>query len=186
TVYNQDTPEGTEYIDVSNEEGCDSIINVQLEFYPKSEKVIIETISQGSSIEFAGTTYDSTGIYETILVGQAYTGCDSITRLDLTVVPQDVILSQDFPNAFTPNGDGLNDQFVIPTLQSQPGNFPNNEFLIFSRGSQILYQSQPYNNDWDGKSSEGQELPTGTYYYVFRYEDNGGEVVKKGKILLMR
>ena len=186
TVYDQVRSEGTEYIDVPNEQGCDSILYVQLDFYPKSEKIVTDTISEGSTIEVAGTIYDSTGVYETILVGQAHTGCDSIIRLELTVVPQDIILGQDFPNAITPNDDGLNDRFVIPALRSQPENFLENEFLIFSRSSQVLYQSKPYNNNWDGRTTDGQELPTGTYYYIFRYKNNGSEVIKKGKILLMR
>ena len=186
TVYDQATPEGTEYIDVSDELGCDSILYVQLDFYPKSEKIVKDTISQGGFIELAGTAYDSTGMYEIVLVGQGHTGCDSIILLDLTVLPVDVILEQDFPNSFTPNGDGLNDYFVIPALQSNPEDFQDNEFLVFSRQSQVLYQAKPYNNDWNGRSKQGKDLPSGTYYYIFRYQDNGTEIQTKGKILLNR
>ncbi|MFT4536983.1 MAG: gliding motility-associated-like protein [Saprospiraceae bacterium] len=186
TIYNQDSPEGTEYVDVPEEEGCDSIYHVQLDFYPRSEKNVMDTITQGSFIELAGVQYDSTGMYEIVLVGQGYTGCDSIILLDLTVEPAIVVLGNNFPNSFTPNGDGFNDYFVIPALQFNPQDFPNNEFTVFSRGSQVLFQAKPYNNDWDGRAEKGNVLPTGTYYYIFRYEENGQEVLLKGKILLNR
>lgn len=65
------------------------------------------------------------------------------------------------PNVFTPNGDGVNDRWVIQYLESYPGA----TIEIFNRYGQRVYQSVNYTNPWDG-TLNGQPLPTGTYYYV--------------------
>lgn len=186
TVYDESNPEGMELIDVPNEVACDSLLEVVLRFYPKSEKIINDTISEGSSVELNGTSYDATGNYEVLLVGQGYTGCDSSIMLNLVVSPITAILENEFPNSFTPNNDGINDYFVIPALDAQPEEFVNQAFTVFNRQNQTIYHAQPYNNDWDGTSLQGQALPTGTYYYVFRYEQAGKEIINRGKILLNR
>jgi gliding motility-associated-like protein len=70
------------------------------------------------------------------------------------------------PDAFSPNGDGTNDTFVIPNIES----YPDSRFQVFNRwGSKVLDRS-PYNSDWDGSSqfgaAFGEKLPESTYYYV--------------------
>ena len=69
------------------------------------------------------------------------------------------------PSLITPNGDGINDSFVIPCIES--GLYPNNQLYIYNQyGDQVL-DSPSYNNEWQG-TYNGKDLPTGTYYYVFR------------------
>ena len=70
------------------------------------------------------------------------------------------------PDAFSPNGDGVNDLYVIEGLEY----YPQNSFQVYNRwGTQVLERS-PYNNNWDGRSEAslnwGEELPEGTYYYI--------------------
>ncbi len=156
------------------------------EFAPRSENVRNDTIVEGGSVQIAGSSYDMEGEYEIVLTGQSYTGCDSTIQLKLTVLPPDQQLEQGFPNTFTPDGDGLNDFFVIPALQDNPQNFPESEFIVFNRDGRVLYQSKPYNNDWGGTTSNGAALPADTYFFVFRFDDNGREVVKRGRVLLIR
>jgi gliding motility-associated-like protein len=64
------------------------------------------------------------------------------------------------PNAFSPNGDGINDVFVIQGLTSQ------SQLLVFDRSGKKCYQSDNYLNDWDGRDAEGEILPSDTYWYV--------------------
>ena len=72
------------------------------------------------------------------------------------------------PTLITPNGDGINDLFVIPCLES--GLYPNNQLFIYNLyGDQVL-DASPYDNDWGG-THNGKNLPTGTYYFVFRAND---------------
>ncbi len=68
------------------------------------------------------------------------------------------------PAIFTPNGDGINDLFVIPGSTAQNGSWP--ALVVFSRWGTEVYTSRPYENDWGGKSPGGDDLPDGTYYYV--------------------
>jgi gliding motility-associated-like protein len=63
-------------------------------------------------------------------------------------------------NFFSPNGDGENDFWVIEDILDNP----TNEVKVYSQGGKLLFQKQNYQNTWDG-TSEGKNLPSGTYYY---------------------
>jgi gliding motility-associated-like protein len=65
------------------------------------------------------------------------------------------------PNAFSPNGDGINDVWNIPSLES----FGNSKVQVFNRYGKIVFNSTGYRKPWDG-SSNGKILPTGVYYYI--------------------
>ncbi len=72
-------------------------------------------------------------------------------------------------NAFSPNGDGLNETFVIDGIE----NYPNNHVYIFNRYGQQVWEKQGYNNTtvaWDGKTKEGKELFAGTYFYIIEID----------------
>jgi gliding motility-associated-like protein len=64
------------------------------------------------------------------------------------------------PNAFSPNGDGTNDLFIIKGLVE------NTKVMIFDRLGKILFESDNYLNNWDGKDKVGNTLESGTYWYV--------------------
>ena len=64
------------------------------------------------------------------------------------------------PNSFSPNGDGLNDLFVIDGITE------GTHLLIFSRTGKKLFESENYTNNWDGKDLYGNDLNSGTYWYV--------------------
>jgi gliding motility-associated-like protein len=93
-------------------------------------------------------------------------------------------LTIDIPNAYSPNGDGVNDIFRITNIESYPGS----SFQVFNRwGNKVLDQS-PYANDWDGTSqfgsAFGEQLPESTYYYVLDLGD--GSDAYTGYIYLRR
>ena len=97
------------------------------------------------------------------------------------------------PNAFSPNGDGLNDVFkiIIPDYYRQNS---ESKLEVFNRWGTLVYRSSgmqygldcPY---WDGTSSSsnmvtlGKNLPSGTYYYVFTitFVDDNDKAVKAEK-----
>jgi gliding motility-associated-like protein len=84
------------------------------------------------------------------------------------------------PNGFTPDGDGINDFFVIPGLSSST----LKTLHIFNRYGNKVYESNEYANQWDGTSSQnGAALPDDTYYYVLML-DNGVE--KQGFVYINR
>ena len=83
------------------------------------------------------------------------------------------------PNAFSPNGDGINDTWQIPGISS----YPNATLSIFNRQGEMIYHSSSYKNDWDGKL-KGVILPFGIYYYLIIPGVNFNPVF--GSILLVR
>lgn len=65
------------------------------------------------------------------------------------------------PNTFTPNGDGINDQWRIDYLNT----YPDNRVQIFTRAGKLVFESRGYNKPWDG-TLKGKPLPFDTYYYI--------------------
>ena len=90
-----------------------------------------------------------------------------------------VLLKPIAPNAFSPNGDGINDTWQILYLND----YPNCRVEIFTRAGQLIFQSIGYTTPWDG-TYNGKPLPIGTYYYVIQ-PGNGVETVM-GSITLLR
>ncbi|TLX76222.1 tandem-95 repeat protein [Labilibacter sediminis] len=72
---------------------------------------------------------------------------------------------------FSPNGDGTNDYFVLPWLTQ----YDRVSIEIFNRWGNVVYQSDKYNNDWNGQSNKGirigDQLPVGTYFYIIKVHD---------------
>jgi gliding motility-associated-like protein len=90
------------------------------------------------------------------------------------------------PEAFTPDGDGINDSFEIAGIEQAP----NNTIVIFNRWGNVVFETSNYQNNWIGTSNGqltigGEDLPTGTYFYLFdtKTEKYG---VMKGYVFLQR
>jgi gliding motility-associated-like protein len=83
------------------------------------------------------------------------------------------------PNAFTPNGDGINDQWNIVGLSA----YQQAVVDIFDRNGQKVYHSIGYGIPWDG-TYKGKEVPFGVYYYVIDTKVNG--VVLSGYVTVIR
>jgi gliding motility-associated-like protein/uncharacterized repeat protein (TIGR01451 family) len=82
------------------------------------------------------------------------------------------------PNIFTPNGDNVNDTFVIPGLDT----YAENEITIINRWGNHVYEKTGYKNDWGG-----QGLVEGTYYYLLKVKNKTGVWdVYKGYLTLVR
>lgn len=82
-------------------------------------------------------------------------------------------------NGFTPNGDGINDNWVIENIE----NFPDNKVTIFNRWGNKVWDTKDYNNTsnfWNGQTHTGTVLTSGTYFYVIEI-DKG---IKKGWVEL--
>jgi gliding motility-associated-like protein len=71
------------------------------------------------------------------------------------------------PNAFSPNGDGINDTWIITNLST----FPGATVDVYNRYGQLVFHSENNNKTWDG-TLNGKPLPMATYYYVIDLKDN--------------
>lgn len=83
------------------------------------------------------------------------------------------------PNAFSPNGDGINDVWVIRNLVD----YANASVKIFDRYGKQVFVSQGYSKPWDGTIG-GKPVPSGTYYYIIHVKQ--GETPLNGSVTLLR
>jgi gliding motility-associated-like protein len=109
------------------------------------------------------------------------TGCTATDTVKIDVgtgeVPDSCIVVH---NVITPNGDGLNDTWIIDCIE----NFPDNSVQIFNRWGDRVNNFTHYDNTsqvWKGTNSEGKLLPDGTYYYVLQIKN---VKIRTGWILL--
>ena len=90
-----------------------------------------------------------------------------------------VLKTPEIPTAFSPNGDGINDTWVIKYLNSYPGATVD----VFDRDGQPVFHSEGYNINWDG-TFNGKPLPIGTYYYIINPKN--GRALMSGPITIIR
>ncbi|RYF80579.1 MAG: T9SS type B sorting domain-containing protein, partial [Chitinophagaceae bacterium] len=138
-------------------------------------------VPEGTTIQFKATANDTTSVslYWTPPAGlsdptalrptltvrktEVYTltavGDGNCTATDTMVVR--ILKLIEVPNTFSPNGDGINDRWVITNLADYPGA----KVEIFNRWGQQVFLSYGYNRAWDG-TYLNKPLPLATYYYV--------------------
>jgi gliding motility-associated-like protein len=80
-------------------------------------------------------------------------------------------------NVISPNGDGVNDVWVIENLST----YPNNEVKIFDKAGRVIYNIKNYQNNWNGQLN-GELLHDGAYYYIINL--GAGSRAKVGYITL--
>lgn len=122
----------------------------------------------------ATTTFEVTVVDEN--------GCVQVRGITVTVV--NLPCEEPFvfvPNGFSPNGDGLNDIFLV-----RGNNIDEVEMYIYNRWGQKVFESRDPNFGWDG-TFEGKELPPDVFGYYLTVNCFGGErYFKKGNVTLLR
>lgn len=84
------------------------------------------------------------------------------------------------PNAFSPNSDGFNDQWIIEGLEL----YPQAEIRIFDRwGASVYYTRNAADEPWDG-TFNGRALPIDSYHYIINL--NNGEQPEMGNVTIVR
>ncbi len=154
------------------------------------QSVKLDGVATGDGIKFVWSpTISMTGagtLTPTVspLSDQIYTltvtskyGCTASDEVKVFVVKEIIV-----PNAFSPNGDGLNDTWVITNLED----YPQAEVSVFNRYGQMIfeashgsYASQP----WDGKY-KGTPVPEGTYYWIIKLSSDKKPI--SGSIAVIR
>lgn len=124
-------------------------------------------------------TYADTGTYVITLTATTINGCTDVSTTEVVVLP---VINFSVPNAFTPDGDGLNDEFFFGGFGILERDF---EFMVFNRWGELVYETRAF-VPWNGQV-RGSPAPIGVYAYRIRYRDTlGGINEKLGHVSLIR
>lgn len=130
--------------------------------------------------------YTKDGKYFALLTAKTEDGCsDTVSIMVKVTIPPSSL--DEIPNAFTPNGDGINDIFKL----KQGGAIETLTCHIYSRwGKKVAVWNsaeEAFEKGWDGRVSGGGEASPGVYYYVIKAVGFDGKVYnKKGSFHLFR
>jgi gliding motility-associated-like protein len=127
------------------------------------------TITVTPATDYSGNITFS---YEVCVTSGSYSFCDTA---QVCVVVEDSIECF-LPNGFSPNGDAVNDAFVIPCNTE----YPDASLIVYNRwGVEVWNSEGPYQNNFEGKNMQGVPLPDGTYYFLYYHNDGTGDVDAK-------
>ena len=148
------------------------------------------------SIEVTGGTTPYSYLWSNNKTGNEITGLIagvySVSVTDINSCAKNIYaeVKEDSCNAIvihdviTPNGDGINETWVIEGLSL----YSNNTVQVFDKWGDIVYEKTNYKNDWGGKGKSGL-LPDGTYDYLVKLNApnlKGGQNVFTGTVLIKR
>lgn len=141
------------------EEGDEQELSIDIDIFPDDEGYFTVWSDGTGRIFSTGTlsewvTPEENTIYRVRV--------DAGACSELREIPVEVIFQIDPTAIFSPNGDGRNDTWYIGDI----GRYPESTLTVYNRWGATVYQAQAYQNDWDGRSRDGTELPLATYYYV--------------------
>ena len=147
----------------SNQYGCDSVILFTLITKDTNQVYVYDTCGYR---DLPWSYNDRVYEYKTeddLFELQNQYGCDSTVHYYLQPIWKCDEFIQ-FPSVVTPNGDGINDRFVVINLL-EGGCYPHNHLSIFNRWGYLLYERENIKSDdefWDPV-----DMPEGTYFYRF-------------------
>lgn len=162
--------------------------------------ILNSTYNLTSTEEEPRFTYVETGSYTTELKVYNPQGCDTSYYKTIQVEP----VKLKIPNVFTPNGDGVNDFFIISLDNGSGGGssggstrdegegleyenyeplsryYESSELTIFNRWGRVVFHSKDYQNNWDGGG-----LSDGTYFYVLKCHGLKQDATYQGSIMIV-
>ena len=150
----------------------------QIEVFRKDGSGSFSSIGSSSTLSF--TDFGVSGNLSEACYLIRYTdacGNQSLASSE-TCIPLEGLLR--LPNAFSPNGDRVNDTFDVGS-----GVFTDFQILIFNKWGILVYKGNDPTKGWDGNVS-GKQAPTGTYQYRISYLNNGTKLITTGTVTLIR
>lgn len=104
--------------------------------------------------------YNGAGTYIVTLTVTDGNGCVDTAQSFVTITEGILV-----PNVFTPNGDGINDEFTLPN-----SGMSEYHIQIFDRWGVMVFESQDSQFHWNGyaNNGDGKLCTSGTYYFVLR------------------
>jgi len=185
---------------VRSENGClDSLVrNVQIYPLPNAQAGADTSISKGdevllnasggniynwfpstglSNANISNPTASPTNTIEYVIQVEDLNACVNYDTVIVSVI-DDYKISPN--NIITPNGDGINDFWVIDNI----GNYGNATIYIYDRWGNEVYVKTTYDNSWNGTNTNGDLLPDGTYYYLIIFDES--DINYKGSVSILR
>ena len=155
--------------------------------YGMSDGVISSLVSGGTPVyTYSWSLIGSSFANTSPVIGNLPKGVYILTVKDAynCILSDTIELREPFelqlPTGFSPNGDGVNDYFLVKGLDA----YPDNTFTVFNRWGNKVYTQDDYYKEWTGLSSSGEELPDATYFVVVTI--NNSNIVLKGYVDLRR
>ena len=136
-----------------------------------------ETLSDPSIPNPVATPLSSTTYTVT---GKGGNGCSGSTTVQLKVKGEAIVNKLLPGNFFSPNGDAVSPFWMVGKIDE----YPQCEVTIYDDKGVKVYNSKPYQNNWDG-TFNGKQLPDGVYYYIIRCEGEES-MPRSGSITLLR
>lgn len=164
--------------------GNDTVIVKDLPFQFNGTGAVNYTWSPGNNMDNPNiynpiVTFTNTGIYDFLLTGITSNGCTGTDDIKITVADEPYII---VPNAFSPNGDGLND--ILKILSA--GFKKLKTFKIYNRWGALVYSTTDFRKGWDG-TFNGKDCEIGTYFWLAEAVDIADRTkMIKGDIILVR
>lgn len=125
------------------------------------------------------TQYPDSGWYMVTLYAATNFGCSDTATEWIEVLEQ---MSIYVPNAFTPDGDVVNEHLSVAAK-----GLKSFEFRLFDRWGNVVYTTQDPDFRWNGRTLQGKEYPMGLYAYVINYQYYiGPEQTQRGSVYLLR
>ncbi|MCB9447969.1 MAG: PKD domain-containing protein [Flavobacteriales bacterium] len=160
-----------------------SILNPVINFTDKSTPAVKWSWFFGdgdsASVQHPNHTYNDVGTYRVVLAMENQWGCVDTIYKDVEVTPVSSIY---VPNAFSPNGDGINDYFRV-----EYEGFCEIQMFIFDRWGNEIYRTNSFDG-WNGKANGGDKIAQeDVYVWVVKARDCQGELWKRiGHVTLIR
>jgi len=178
----------TDFTSRFTDTGNDSLVKIQIESLPSNGTLTLNVLNVTEGQEIFRTNLNILGF----VPDKNFTGITSFgwqasdgteyskpANVNIIVTPQKFFI----PEGFSPNGDGINDYFIINGADQY-----EITLQVFNRWGDKVYESKHYQNDWNGISNTGllinNNLPNGTYFYIINL--NNGEKEKMGYITINR
>ena len=193
------TQEGVYEDNYFTQSGCDSIISTELyiESQPSVSLGNDTTLQEGEELFLDAFYPDATYLWQDGTTAESFlvrdqglynvevtTNCGTATD-SIFVYFGDFFCDPFTPNAFTPDGDGLNDTFR-PVL---PCEIQDYRLLIYNRWGELIFETDDREESWDGKKN-GQMVDQGTYTWVLFYTvglyENISDRTARGVVVLMK
>lgn len=131
--------------------------------------------------DYTWSTGETTETITVLDAGVYYVTYESLCRTIADTIAISLCTEIGVPNAFSPNGDGINDVFTV--LAPNPSVIIN--FTIFNRWGEVVFAGDAGNLSWTGELN-GIAQPIGTYVYILQYFEDGSQQAMQGNFVLVR